>query len=267
MNQSLVNSSNSNLQLISALIVLIPVAIIFIKQKGSNRYFLALAAANLMFFVSSALLNNFISLPEKTATIISTLSNVLQAPLTLIFLLQFTESKKITRAIRNILALILGVSTIVIGFNSYDKQTTLNLMTLGIVPVFIFSSILFIQYVKTSVYYQKGTNKAFMLSAIVFANGSYMMLLLLNMVSPAKHASDLHALFGVITIISTTFVSLSIAMFDVNKKEEIVSVETKQQTPVSAFAQWDDFSLVSTPEVAKNSVTNISKYYPSYQKS
>jgi hypothetical protein len=44
-------------------------------------------------------------------------------------------------------------------------------------------------------------------------------------------------------------------------------VPKKQQSPVSAFAQWDDFSLVSTPEVAKNSVTNISKYYPSYQKS
>jgi hypothetical protein len=93
-----------------------------------------------------------------------------------------------------------------------------------------------------------------------------MMLLLLNMISPAKHVGDLHALFGVITIISTTFVSLSIAMFDVNKREEIVSVVKIQQSPVSAFAQWDDFSLVSTPEVAKNSVTNISKYYPSYQK-
>ena len=170
------------------------------------------------------------------------------------------------RAIRNSLALILGVSTIVVGFGSFDTQSTLNLMALGIVPVFIFSSILFIQYVKTSVYQQKGTNKAFMLSAIVFAYGSYMMLLLLNMISPAKHAGDLHALFGVITIISTTFVSLSIVMFDINKREEIIMVAKKQQSQVSALAQWDDFSLVSTPEVAKNSVTNISKYYPSYQK-
>lgn len=242
MNHPIVNSSNSTLQLISALIVLIPVAIILIKQKGRNRYFLALAAANLMFFVSSASLNNFISLPEKTENIISTLSNVLQAPLTLIFLLQFTESKKMVTVIQNILAIILGVSTIAIGFDSYDTQSTLNLMALGIVPVFIFSSILFIQYVKTSVYQQKGTNKAFMLSAIVFAYGSYMMLLLLNMISPAKHAGDLHALFGVITIISTTFVSLSIAMFDVNKREEIILVETKQKSQVSALAQWDDFS-------------------------
>lgn len=242
MNHPIVNSSNSTLQLISALIVLIPVAIILIKQKGRNRYFLALAAANLMFFVSSASLNNFISLPEKTENIISTLSNVLQAPLTLIFLLQFTESKKMVTVIQNILAIILGVSTIAIGLDSYDTQSTLNLMALGIVPVFIFSSILFIQFVKTSVYQQKGTNKAFMLSAIVFAYGSYMMLLLINMISPAKHAGDLHALFGVITIISTTFVSLSIAMFDVNKREEIIMVAKKQQSQVSALAQWDDFS-------------------------
>jgi hypothetical protein len=237
MNHPIVNSSNSTLQLISALIVLIPVAIILIKQKGRNKYFLALAAANLMFFVSSSLLNNFFTLPEKTASIISALSNVLQAPLTLIFLLQFTESKKMNSAIQNSLAIILGVSTIAIGFESYDTPSTLKLMALGIVPVFIFSSILFIQYVKTSVYQQRGTNKAFMLSAFVFAYGSYMMLILLNIISPAKHTGDLHALFGVITIISTIFVSLSIAMFDVNKREEIVSVRTKQQSQVSALAQ------------------------------
>lgn len=266
MNQTFVNSSNSTLQLISALVVLIPVAIIFIKQKGSNRYFLSLAAANLMFFISTSLLNNYVSLPEKTSTLISTLSNVMQAPLTLIFLLYFTENSKIAKGIRLSLAVVLGISLISVGLSTYNLQSTLNLMALGTVPVFIFSSILFIQFVKSSVYEQKGTNKAFMLSAIVFAYGSYMLLFGLNMMSPAKHGADIQSLFGLITIISTAFVSISIAMFDLNKKEETSTVEAKPQTHNSAFAQWDDFSLASTPEVTKTSVTNISKYYPSYQK-
>ena len=60
---------------------------------------------------------------------------------------------------------------------SFNEQTTLNLMTLGTIPVFLFGSVLFIQHVKSSVYHQKGTNKAFILSAIVFAYGSYMLLL------------------------------------------------------------------------------------------
>jgi hypothetical protein len=93
-----------------------------------------------------------------------------------------------------------------------------------------------------------------------------MLLFGLNMMSPAKHGADIQSLFGLITIISTAFVSISIAMFDLNKKEETITVEAKPQTHNSAFAQWEDFSLTSTPEVTKTSVTNISKYYPNYQK-
>ena len=259
------NQSNSTLQLTSALIVLLPVAIIFIKQKGSNRYFLSLAAANMMFFISTSLLNNYVALPEKTSVWISMLANVLQAPLTLIFLLYFTENNKITKGIKVSLASILGISVVAMGLSSFNEQATLNLMTLGTIPVFLFGSVLFIQYVKSSVYQQKGTNKAFILSAIVFAYGSYMLLLTLNLISPEKHASDIRSLFGLITIISTAFASISIAMFDLNKVETEVSKEAVPQRKNAAIAQWDDFSLANTPELSKTSVTNISKYYPSYQ--
>jgi len=259
------NQSNSTLQLISALIVLLPVAIIFIKQKGSNRYFLSLAAANMMFFISTSLLNNYVALPEKTSVWISMLANVLQAPLTLIFLLYFTENNKITKGIKNSLAAILGISVVAIGITSFNEQTTLSLMTLGTIPVFLFGSVLFIQHVKSSVYHQKGTNKAFILSAIVFAYGSYMLLLTLNVISPEKHSSDIRSLFGLITIISAAFASISIAMFDLNQAEGEVSKEPAPQRKNAAIAQWDDFSLSNTPELSKTSVTNISKYYPSYQ--
>lgn len=259
------NQSNSTLQLISALIVLLPVAIIFIKQKGSNRYFLSLAAANMMFFISTSLLNKYVALPEKTSEWISMLANVLQAPLTLIFLVYFTENIKITKGIKISLAAILGISVAAIGLSSFNEQTTLNLMALGTIPVFLFGSILFIQQVKSSVYHQRGTNKAFILSAIVFAYGSYMILLTLNLISPEKHSADIRSLFGLITIISTAFASISIAMFDLNKVESEVSIEAMPQRNNVANSQWDDFSLANTPDLSKTSVTNISKYYPGYQ--
>ena len=259
------NQSNSTLQLISALIVLLPVAIIFVKQKGSNRYFLSLAAANMMFFISTSLLNKYVALPEKTSEWISMLANVLQAPLTLIFLVYFTENIKITKGIKISLAAILGISVAAIGLSSFNEQTTLNLMALGTIPVFLFGSILFIQQVKSSVYHQRGTNKAFILSAIVFAYGSYMILLTLNLISPEKHSADIRSLFGLITIISTAFASISIAMFDLNKVESEVSIEAMPQRNNVANSQWDDLSLANTPDLSKTSVTNISKYYPGYQ--
>lgn len=259
------NQSNSTLQLISALIVLIPVAIIFVKQKGNNKYFLSLAAANVMFFISTFLLNKFVALPATASNLISTFANVLQAPLTLMFLLYFTDNKKMEKAIRYSLIAVLGISAIAISFSTLNAELTFNLMALGIAPVFIIGSVLFIQHVKTSVYENKGSNSAFMLSSIVFAYGSYLLLLTLHFISPEKHATDLRSLFGLITIISTAFVSISILLMDMKAAaEETPAVEAKKENV--AFAQWENFNLASTPEIAKNSVTNISKYYPSYSK-
>lgn len=259
------NQSNSTLQLISALIVLVPVAIIFIKQKGNNKYFLSLAAANVMFFISTFLLNKFVALPATASNLISTCANVLQAPLTLMFLLYFTENKQIVKAIRYSLVAVLGISVAAMAVSTINTELTLNLMTLGVAPVFIIGSVLFIQHVKTSVYENKGSNNAFMLSSIVFAYGSYMLLLTLHFIAPEKHATDLRSLFGLITIISTAFTTISIVLMDMKAAaEEAHVVEDKKQNV--AFAQWENFNLASTPEIAKNSVTNISKYYPGYNK-
>jgi len=218
-----------------------------------------------MFFISTFLLNKFVALPASVSNVISAVANVLQAPLTLAFLFYFTENKLLTNIIRMSLVAVLGISIVAISFANINMQLTLDLMALGVAPVFIIGSILFIQHVKISVYENKGSNNAFMLSSIVFGYGSYMLLLTLHFLSPAKHATDLRSLFGLITIISTAFTSISIALMDMKSEtEETPAVEEKKQNV--AYAQWENFNLASTPEVAKNSVTNISKYYPSYSK-
>ena len=265
MNQILLSSPNSMLQTFNAILVLIPVAIILIKQKGRNRYFLSFAAANLMFFISTLLLDKYIQLPEKTSMLISTISNVLQAPFTLIFLLYFSESRNMSRAIHISLAIILAVSASVVGFSSYSLQLLLNLIALGSLPVFIFSSIFFIQFVQLSVHEKKGTNKAFMLSTIVFTSGTFMLLILLNMIYPEKHATDIQSLFGLITIISTAFVSISISIFDLNKKEKNTVVVKRSNPRNAGFAQWEDFNFLNSPDISKTTVSNMNKYYNSYQ--
>jgi hypothetical protein len=54
-------------------------------------------------------------------------------------------------------------------------------------------------------------------------------------------------------------------MFDLNQVETEAPKVTVPQRKNAANSQWDDFSLANTPELSKTSVTNISKYYPSYQ--
>ena len=223
--------------------MLVPVAIIFIKQKGGNTYFQSLAAANILFFISACIMNKYVSLPDGMVTFINGLSSIMNAPLILAFLLYFTEKTKSKRAIRNSLAIILGIIIISLCASSYSSQLALNLMLLGTLPVFIFSSILFIQYTISGVYEKKNGDKAFLLSTIVFAYGSYLVILILNIISPEKHSNDLQSLFGLITIISSCFISIGIAMLDQRKKEIVESQESKVKKLDAGFAQWDNFNF------------------------
>jgi hypothetical protein len=243
MNQLFINTGGPIWQLLSMMIMLVPVAIILIKQKGGNSYFQSLAAANLLFFISACIMNKYVALPVGMVTLINGLSIIMNAPLTLAFLLYFIEQTKNKKAIRNSLAIVLGIVVLSLCFSNYSSKLALNLMLIGSVPVFIFSSILFIQYTISGVYEKKDGDKAFLLGTIVFAYGSYLLLLALNMISPEKHVADLQSLFGLITIISSGFISLGIAMLDQRKKEINITPESKPKKLDAGFAQWDNFNF------------------------
>jgi hypothetical protein len=243
MNQLFINTGGPVWQMFSILTMLVPVAIILIKQKGGNSYFQSLAAANLLFFISACIMNKYIALPIGMVTFINGLSIIMNAPLTLAFLLYFTEKTKNKKAIRNSLAIVLAIVIVSLCVSNYSVKLALNLMLLGSLPVFIFSSVLFIQYTISGVYKKKDGDKAFLLGTIVFAYGSYLLLLILNMVSPEKHATDLQSLFGLITILSSGFISLGIAMLDQRKKEITITPESKSKKLDAGFAQWDNFNF------------------------
>ena len=243
MNQSFINNSNQVWQLIGMAIILVPVAMILIKQKGSNIHFQALAAANIFFFISACSMNKNIPLPTGLTTFIQSLASIMHAPLTLAFLLYFTNKDKEKKAIRNSIAFVVGIIAVSLFFADHTSQLTLNLMLLGTIPVFIFGSSLFIQHTINGVYENKNGNKAFLLSTIVFGYGSYFLLHVLNIVSPEKHASDIQGLFGMITILSSCFVSLGIGLLNQQKKKGVVMEESKEKKLDAGFAQWDNFNF------------------------
>jgi hypothetical protein len=138
------------------------------------------------------------------------------------------------------------------------------IMMVGSFPVFAFASILFIDHVKQMIYEKKGANMAILLSGIVFAFGSYIILLFLNRIDPQAHAGDFRIMLGIITLISALVMAASLAFTQSETKELVVESD---RTPAQVgFDQWENFSLASTPDVIKKGVTDISKYYSGLQK-
>jgi hypothetical protein len=243
MNLTFINAGGPAWQLFSMLIILAPVAMILIKQKGNNIYFQFLAAANILILIAACSMNKFISLPVGAMTFLQGLASLMHAPLGLAFLLYFTSKTKERIAIRNSLIITLVITGLALCFGHYSNQLVLNLMLIGSLIAFVFSSSLFIQYTINGVYENKDGDKAFLLSTIVFTYGTYFLLLLLNLISPEKHANDLQSLFAWINLLSSGFVAIGIGLMYQPKKETVEEVACKPKKLDAGFAQWDNFNF------------------------
>jgi hypothetical protein len=233
-------------------------------QKTSNKSFIAIASAYLFIFITSSLINKFSSAAENPVAILNVLTSLIQAPLMLVLLGHLAGKSMINNLIKGCLAFLLAFSAASLALRGTGDNNLYMIMMVGSIPVFTFSSILFIDQVKEMIYEKKGANNAILLSGIVFAFGSYFILLLLNRIDPQAHAGDFRIMLGLITLISGLVMAASLVYSKVDAKELVI---VSDRTPVQVgFDQWENFSLASTPDVIKKGVTDISKYYSGLQK-
>ena len=233
-------------------------------QKTSNKSFIAIASAYLFIFITSSLINKFSSAAENPVAILNVLTSLIQAPLMLVLLGHLAGKSMINNLIKGCLAFLLAFSAASLALRGTGDNNLYMIMMVGSIPVFTFSSILFIDQVKEMIYEKKGANNAILLSGIVFAFGSYFILLLLNRIDPQAHAGDFRIMLGLITLISGLVMAASLVYTKVDAKELVI---VSDRTPVQVgFDQWENFSLASTPDVIKKGVTDISKYYSGLQK-
>jgi len=233
-------------------------------QKSTNNSFIAIASTYLFVFITSSLINKFSSPTENPVAVLNVLTSLIQAPLMLVLLNHLAGKSMINSLIKGCLAFLLAFSAASLALRGMGDNNLFMIMMVGSFPVFAFASILFIEHVKQMVYEKKGANMAILLSSIVFAFGSYIILLFLNKIDPQAHARDFRIMLGLITLISGLVMAAGLAFTKSETKELVVE---PGRTPVQVgFDQWENFSLASTPDVIKKGVTDISKYYSVLQK-
>jgi len=222
-------------------------------MKQSKSYFkisitqaILLSSVYLLPFLSTFLVKNVGLLPESVGTIINTMCIVIQAPLMLIVLVYLNENNKINKLIGLSLTLLLAFTSLAIAINGVTESNLFMILLAGSIPVFILSSMLFINFVKYSILEHKETSKAILMSAIVFAFGSFIALIIMNMTEPQKHANDMFAFLGLISGISTLLITLTVAL----SKKEIKEAPVKQFSPSykSEKNSWGSIKLANVSE-------------------
>lgn len=233
-------------------------------QKSTNNSFIAISSAYLFIFITSSLVNKFSSAAENPVAILNVLTSLIQAPLMLLLLSHLAGKSMINNLIKGCLAFLLAFSAASLALRGMEDSNIFMIMLAGSIPVFFFTSMLFVDHVKQMIYEKKGANKTIMLSSVVFAFGAYIILLLLNRIDPRAHAHDIRILLGLITLVSGLVMATCLAFAKSETKELVTESD---RTPVQVgFDQWENFSLSNTPDVIKKGVTDISKYYSGLQK-
>lgn len=235
-----------------------------INQQINRLNFMIQAVVYLKLFITTSLLHKFAVLSDYSLGIVNTITSLVQAPLMLLLLMHFTSGDVLKRMIKKILAVLLTGSILTMTVLGTGENILLNIMLFGAFPVLVFSTMLLTAFLRKRINNKQEITNAVMLGAIVFAFGSYILLLSLNLADPAKHANDLRSIIGLITILSAAVISVSLVL----SYQEVKQTNTPMfSSPASAgFAQWENFSLANTPDLMKNSVTDISKYYSGLQK-
>lgn len=235
-----------------------------INQQINRLNFMIQAIVYLIFFITTSLLHKFAVLSDYSLGIVNSITSLVQAPLMLGLLLHFTSGELFKGMMKKTLVVLLTGSILTMTVLGTGENILLNMMLVGAIPVLVFSTMLLTTFLRKSFNNKEEITNAVMLGAIVFAFGSYILLLSLNMADPAKHAQDLRSIIGLITILSAAVMSVSLAL----SYQEVKQTSTPMfSSPASAgFAQWENFTLANTPDLMKNSVTDISKYYSGLQK-
>jgi hypothetical protein len=226
--------------------------------KISDIKLIALNAVYLIPFITASLVQKFSNLSGSALMLLNTLTTLVQAPLMLVILVSFTDRRGFNKLIGLTLTLLAAYSSAAIAMYGVSEIILLKVMLTGAVPVFLFASKLFIHFVKLSVYENRDSTKALMLSGIVFAFGSYIVLLSMHLIEPLRHAHDIRLLLGLVTLISTLVISIGLAL---SKIDVVVTVPQRYPAQNVGLQQWENFTLTNTPDVLKKGVTDISKYY------
>ncbi len=165
--------------LVSSVFLFLPILLIIVLRLGAHRAFPALVV-----YYASALFYNFLTEGYINANadqirFIGIMNNLVDIPLTLIFLTYFSRSRLFTKRLwRAILGYVL-FELIVVLFAGFSTKAITITIGPGIALVCGISLHYFLRYIKIAIEKNKTIGKAIMITSVLFAYGCFSFLYLL----------------------------------------------------------------------------------------
>jgi hypothetical protein len=201
---------NSIMGFVSTLALFLPIFLILVLRLGSYRSFPVLLIYFTIVFINNLMNEQFIQPNTNVVLFWGISTNLLDAPLMLLFLSYFSTSAAFSRRLVIFIILFLIFELTVVLLVGFNVSTVTIVLGPGILSVLAVCLLVFIRQSKIVITSRKAIGKTLIAASLVFAYGSYGFLYVLFYVVKTPLVADTFLLYFMVVTLSSTILCAGI---------------------------------------------------------
>jgi hypothetical protein len=218
-------SVNTLLGIFSAICFAVPI-IIILYGRLFNISLLSYLTYFSLCIVCNLIDEQFITANKSFERMLAVLTNYLDVPLMLLGMLLFCTEKWKQKMIKITLLLFMIYELIIFTNFKMLPVSSKYVLGPGIILVLLFSFYLFINHIRSTIMLGKGIGKTLMISSVLFAYGSYLLVYIFAFIQKTSNRADVYTIYYITSIIFALIMSAGLIWI----KKRVKDINEVQQT-------------------------------------
>jgi len=234
---------NSIMGFVSTLALFLPIFLILVLRLGSYRSFPVLLIYFTIVFINNLMNEHYIQPNADVVLFWGISTNLLDAPLMLLFLSYFSTSAVFSRRLVVLIVLFLVFELSVVLLYGFNVRAITIVLGPGILIVFALCLFIFIHHSKVVITNRKALGKTLIAASLVFAYGCYGILYVLFYVIKTPMVADTFLLYFIVLTFSSLILCTGVIferkriqkLFELKKARKELHDIYKDTKPATSF--------------------------------
>lgn len=201
---------NSVMGIVSSVALFCPVFFILVLRLGAYRTFPALLFYYAIVFIYNLMTEGHIAANPEVVRYWGLINNLLDVPLMLTFLIYFSTSPGFTKRLKILAGVFLLFEIVVIALVGLNTDAITVILGPGILILCGLFMYFFIRQTKITIMHRKGTGKALMAAALLFAYGCFGIIYLMYYIFKTPFIEDIFLVYFLVVTFSSLLVTTGI---------------------------------------------------------
>ena len=204
------------LGIITTLMLFVPVALVFVYHLQKHRSFIALAIYFFITGVYNLTQQNILPTPATFNYYLGITTNLLDAPLMLVFLCSFSTSPVMVNRIKYAIYGFVVYEIVMLSMWGINLKSLTAILAVDLIVILIPTFIFFLRQIKLIVTLQKGMSKTLMISSVLLAYMLYALVYFFFYVLDTPDKRDTILMYYIASFVST--IIMCIGLMSENKR-------------------------------------------------